>query len=162
MDIVEELMKKDRERLLAIDEQSRTRDWAEDYVTGFRTTIVRHLICTLLFGINCSSLPHWCSELHNWLYEFSTITLKPHNKRIKEKDLQKWLCDEFLTKNSFHNAITQCKNKEQQFKPIYEQVLEDNYIDFVLWYKNLISFCSSEEYSEEVLVNAIYDWYETH
>lgn len=162
MDIIEELIKKDREKLLAIDEQSRNRDWAEDYATGLATTVIKHLVCVLLFGVNCPALSHWCSELDGWFQELSDIRLKPNNKKIKEKDLHNWMCDEFLTQLSYKNKINWVTNKEQQFEPVYRQVLEDSYTDFILWYKNLLSICAKGEYSEEVLINAIYDWYENH
>lgn len=162
MDISDKLFEEDIKRLLTIDEQSRSRDWAEDYTTGLRLKVVDRLVYVLLFGINCPAIQHWCSELDDWFRTINTITLKPKQNHIKEKDLHKWMCDEWLKQIDFRNCINAAKRKESNFNPIYEVTLKNNYTDLILWYKNILTTCSKGEYCDEFLVNAIYDWYETH
>lgn len=55
----------------------------------FTTDIFEHVIKIIVYGdIRREQIPHWITEIAEWIYDASTITVKPNNRKLKPRDIE--------------------------------------------------------------------------
>ena len=75
-------------RRTAIYAMSMERDNAKIRVKGFSDVLPEHIIKCVVYGNTTNDLHHWvCVELCGFLSIVNDITVRPHNKKLKLKDI---------------------------------------------------------------------------
>lgn len=146
----------------SISEQAFSRSTAEEQATATSFQLVQHLIKCLLFGPNCECLEYWAREVNTFLKGTMRTRVKPNNKRLKFRDLEKWCCDEWIGEREFKNEIDDAVSREKEFNPIGLTALERNYDGFIALYKQLLQCCAEGVYNETILKMKLDKWFETY
>lgn len=71
---------------------SMERDNAKTRVKGFSDVLPEHIIKCVVYGNTTNDLHHWvCVEICDFLSIVNDITVRPHDKKLKPKDIRSWL-----------------------------------------------------------------------
>lgn len=53
---------------------------------GLEDEINEHIIKAIVYENTTGNLEHWIEEIAEWLYQIDQIEVKPHSKKLREKD----------------------------------------------------------------------------
>lgn len=73
-------------------EMAVTREKAYNTCNNLINTLSEHLLKVLIMPSSVC-IPHWKSEINNYLSEMVVIQLKPKNKRLKTETYKEWLIE---------------------------------------------------------------------
>ena len=140
------------------------KDKALQHAGFYGDSIIEHIIkIVVYYDVRKEHIIHWIQELSNWIYDASTITLKPNNRKLKPRDIENttfgWMGDELHDYASLLNMF-QHNNKRGKFnhedKGSYPEVettreLAQELMDvcYEIMNETIPMMCGKQEHSKE-------------